>query len=190
MKNFIKITLLTLFLVLVNMGNSLVLAQAKYKVGDKGPGGGIIIWAEVFPTSEGWQYIEVAPVDQGKAKWGCYNKNIKDAQTFDLFTGKKNTAAILKDCLEKNTAAQLAASYRGGGKNDWHLPSSDEMNRIHLSLHFKKLSNLEPGYYWTSTQNAENSEGAYRANIFHYGIKHMISGNKYNLARVRAVRYF
>ena len=87
-----------------------------------------------------------------KAQWGC---NIEDAMTSDqraasleIGAGRANTKIITgKNCMGEEysgrfrpssegditnsvSAASIAASYNGGGKADWFLPSRDELNEI------------------------------------------------------------
>jgi len=161
---------------------------AQYKVGDKGPGGGWIFWAKINP-SDGWQYLEVASEDQGLAEWGCYGKSIPEAMGRDFFEGKKNTQSILTACPGTN-AAKLASEYRGGGKSDWYLPSTGELERIVIGLVKTGKIKVSEAYYWTSTQESEYSDGKFKSFIMHLGYYHMVTGNKYSKAKVLAVRAF
>ena len=101
-------------------------------------------------------------------------------------TGKRNTQAILKGCADKNSAAKLASSYRGGGKSDWFLPSKDELNLMHEKLHRKGVGGFkEEGYYWSSSEESEVSS-------WYQGFR---KGNQSNYHKdfkrcVRAVRSF
>jgi len=161
-------------------------AQEKtYEVGDKGPAGGWIFY-DKGDSDGGWRYLEAAPKDQGKAKWGCKGNSIPGAKEVAVGTGKRNTQAILKGCADKNSAAKLASSYRGGGKSDWFLPSKDELNLMHEKLHRKGVGGFkEEGYYWSSSEESEVSS-------WYQGFR---KGNQSNYHKdfkrcVRAVRSF
>lgn len=136
------------------MNNSMGIVQAQgkvYKIGDKGPAGGWVFY-DKGDNSNGWRYLEAAPKDSGSGKWGCTNKSIPGAQGVKPGTGKANTRAIVKGCGESNTAAKIAAAYRGGGKNDWYLPSKDELNLIYTNLFKKSIGDISSPMYWSSSE--------------------------------------
>jgi hypothetical protein len=45
-------------------------------------------------------------------------------------SGRSNTALIVKQC-GSDTAAGAAAGYRGGGMDDWFLPSKGELDALY-----------------------------------------------------------
>jgi len=127
-------------------------AQEKtYKIGDKGPAGGWIFY-DKGSYSDGWRYLEAAPVGQGRAAWGYKNKSIPVTQKTAIGSGKINTQAIIENCGEANIAAKLCTAYRGGGKSDWFLPSKDELNLMCTNL--DKLG-LAASYWSSSEGNAQ-----------------------------------
>lgn len=139
-------------------------AQGKaYKIGDRGPGGGFVFY-DKGNSDGGWRYLEAAPEDQGEAKWGCpiywWDSNAKPDNSNGIAigtaigTGKANTTAIIRSCEDPGIAAKVAASYRGGGKSDWFLPSKDELNLIYFNLPFivlKNASSFTTSVYWSSS---------------------------------------
>jgi hypothetical protein len=168
-------------------------AQEKtYKIGDKGPGGGWVFY-DKGNTSEGWRYLEAAPEDQGKAKWGCFKKLIPGAKGTAIGTGKANTAAIIKSCGESGIAAKLASSYRGGGKSDWFLPSKDEIKMMYDNLHKSGVGGFadsvyDDSFYWSSSEGYSDSFGfAWRQG---FADRYPNHGSKDRANRVRAVRAF
>jgi hypothetical protein len=162
-------------------------AQGKtYKVGDRGPGGGWVIY-DKGKVSDGWRYLEAAPVDQySAAEWGCYKESIFGARGTAIGTGKNNTQAIVASCLQgANIAARLCTDYRGGGKSDWFLPSKDELNLLYKVLCEKGVGGFADDYYWSSSELAADFAWY---QFFKNGYQH--SYNKYVDIHVRAVRSF
>jgi hypothetical protein len=73
-----------------------------------------------------------------------------------LGSGSTNTDKIIAQNGAGTTyAAGLAHAYKGGGFNDWYLPSKDELNK----LYFNKVSigNFAAGYYWSSSESNANA---------------------------------
>ena len=165
---------------------------AKAGIGDTGPAGGIIFYAK---DEEGFtvtgsgsfdaNYLEASTVNQGTAlAWASSGYTITGIAGTGtaIGTGKANTAAIF--AIDTNAPAALACkNYDGGDKDDWFLPSKDELNELckHRS-HF----GISTGNFLSSSQCfATNAWGQIFANGSqgsHY--------NKYYGYNVRAVRAF
>jgi len=137
--------------------------QTVYKVGERGPAGGWIFY-DKGKTSDGWRYLEAAPDDlKMEAKWGCLAKSIAEARNKAIGTGKSNTEAIIKNCGESGleygvakVAAKAAGDYQGGGKNDWFLPSFEELKLMYKVLHKKGIGGFAKGSYWSSSEADES----------------------------------
>jgi hypothetical protein len=110
------------------------------KIGNTGPGGGIVFYDAGSQQSWG-RYLEVAPNGWSGGKydpnpdWCTWKNNQTNVITrflenlgTEIGTGLENTNYISTFCSEG--AAPLAKSYSGGGKNDWFLPSKDELNEL------------------------------------------------------------
>ena len=115
------------------------------RVGDTGPGGGIVFYDAGSQQSWG-RYLEFAPSGWAgstldpRAAW-C-NRNIYlRVNAKEIGAGKANTNLILASC--SSGAAVLARSYRGGGKTDWSLPSVDELRELYK--HFSSKAEPIPG---------------------------------------------
>jgi len=140
-----------------------------YLIGEVGPGGGIIFYRNpngfiMTDTGEKANFLEAAIVDIAGLAWASSSNippfaggtgnwsNIEGIQN-EIGKGRKNTALIL--ATDANAPAALACkNYNGGNKNDWFLPSIDELKEM------KKIRNtndlLTSNYYWSSSQRGRD----------------------------------
>ncbi len=140
------------------------------KIGDTGPGGGIVFYDA--GSRQPWgRYLEAAGKVKGKqrggpgaswenAEWSwCLEGQPGYAAVLPtgrhIGMGRENTRIIIEAC-GGDTAAGIAASYRGGGKDDWFLPSEKELHALYFQR--KVVGGLGTADYWTSSQAA----GLYR----------------------------
>jgi hypothetical protein len=127
--------------------------QGIYRIGETGPGGGVVFY-DKGEKLDGWRYLEATPGDLGEAKWGAYNKYVSGTGT-DIGTGQKNTqiiVAFLNQAGETGCAAQMCDAYSLNGKDDWFLPSKDELNQMYLSgLKEQGLGGFKDGWRWSSS---------------------------------------
>jgi hypothetical protein len=121
-----------------------------YKIGDKGPAGGIVFFDKGY-SSDGWQYLEAASRDALTAHWGPRVSGTREG----LVTGKQNTALIVRG-NETGTAAHRCREYQQGGYSDWFLSSSDELNLMYQNLKQKGLGGFSGENYWSSSQFSSN----------------------------------
>ena len=195
MKKNVKITGVLVSLVMLIGAGTFVAnnsnAQEKtYIISDRGPAGGWIFY-DKGKTSDGWRYLEAAPVDQSKnAGWGCVGKSIPGAQGTAVGTGKSNTLAIVKGCGETGIAAKLCTEYRGGGKSDWFLPSKDELDLMYTNLHkagvgaFNGVTAFD--HYWSSSEDGADDAWSRRF----AGGRQNTFNKSFKALYVRAVRAF
>jgi len=134
--------------------------------------------------------LVAAPIDQansaiGRAEWGCYGTAI-GAYGMKIGTGAQNTLGILAGCSETGTAAQLCADLVLNEKEDWFLPSKDELNAMYVNLKENGFGGFANYKYWSSSENGSH-EG---------WIQYFTDGLQYGNAKgnysndVRAVRAF
>lgn len=160
------------------------------RVGDIGPGGGLVFydagftqpwgrWLEATPAAcetSGLRWRAAAPGRNGTRQlplaypvWETAARQRVESKRLGM--GKANTEVILRqhqslapaDCAA--TAAGYADALTCGGKDDWFLPSKDELdslyNTLALTTHDLLGTNsfgFERGYYWTSSEyNNENA---------------------------------
>jgi hypothetical protein len=175
---------------LVNTNNSASSKNASteisYKIGQIGPAGGLVFY-DKGNYDEGWRYLEAAPTDQGKFKWGCIRTDVTNTQKV-VGSGKQNTALIVASCNESNIAAKICDDLILGGKDDWFLPSIDELMLMYNNLHKNNLGNFNTStYYWSSSEKY-----SYYAWNFYFTNGNAGNGanDKYSTHYVRAVRAF
>lgn len=176
-----------------------------YLVGDLGPSGGYIFYNNPNWETDGWRYLEAAPV-----RWNgtsrdpeyIFGRVLSNGVTVvvgtgtEIGTGKANTEALIVAMNESEHnsgtgsdetmyAAKACAVYRGGGNEDWFLPSKDELNQMHLNLNANGPAELCDYYYWSSS---ESSAGDAWMQRFYYGVQ--VPYIRYDVLRVRPVRAF
>jgi hypothetical protein len=174
--------------------------QIPFSLGGAGPGGGKVFYynAEGFtvegygnPEDDGYfttytaHYLEAAPVGSGQLAWassGFLTTNILGTASA-LGTGRKNTALIL--ATDANApAAKACKVLTTGGKTDWFLPSSDELDLLYNNrFHVGNLGNAN---YYCSTQS-----GASSVAFLIFQLEDLWrSANKSDTNYVRAIRAF
>jgi hypothetical protein len=135
-------------------------------LGDTGPGGGKVFIVQTATAAAPWRYMEAAPNtwSGGSADpfiaW-CSNTNDfvppltaapatpRTIQTSTAIgAGYANTQKMLRGCTFG--AANTVASYNGGGKSDWHLPSKYELNALYAQK--TSVGGFVDDYYWSSSE--------------------------------------
>jgi hypothetical protein len=158
-----------------------------YKIGDKGPAGGIVFYDRGQPGADGWRYLEAAPEDLPATVWGPPGEEIGGTDT-GVGSGKRNTEIIvnaLKNLNQTGTAAQLCDSFTLGEYADWFLPGKDELDLMYRNLKTKGLGGFSNDRYWSSSEYL--SEYTW-SQMFSDGIH--VGSNKGSSFSVRAVRAF
>jgi len=165
-----------------------------YKVGDTGPGGGIIFFVDRYDEYAGFTYLEVAPVSTQVQRTWVTNVNsnrttvVSGADSRALGGGYQNTLDIVAQT--GNVAATCAAKYcdalTSGGKSDWYLPSVSEIKMIYEVVHLNLgVGGFASDYYWSSSEIA--STDAWLQDFF-YG--YQFNNTKDFLTYVRPMRKF
>ena len=158
-------------------------------IGSVGPAGGVVFYDKgVF--SDGWRYLEAAPVSaEFEAEWGAYKYDVSGTTT-TIGSGKSNTQIIvnfLESIGEAEQAAQRCMELSVNGFSDWYLPSRDELNLMYQNLFINGLGSFDHNWYWSSSQ-ANNYSGAWLQN-FNDGHQHYYHGK--NIPnRVCSIRSF
>jgi TolB-like protein len=126
-----------------------------YKVGDTGPAGGIVFYDKGRVT-EGWRYLEVAPVEtEFESVYSAGPVDTTDRTLTTIGSGKKNTQLVVealgKKAGEWDRPAQNCNDLELNGFNDWFLPSADELNQMYGNLKRRELGDFKDAGYWSST---------------------------------------
>ena len=129
-------------------------ANYEYKIGDRGPAGGIIFHRRI--DENGRYYLEAAPNDLSRAQWGLLGirANVTSGSS-TIGIGKQNTENLvdaLKNNGERGRAAQLCNEFTLNGFRDWFLPSYDEILHMYNNLRKQGLGGFRNDLYWSSSQ--------------------------------------
>ncbi len=167
-----------------------------YNLGGDGPAGGKVFY-DKGSYSDGWRYLEAAPSDQGSyVAWGG-DGDINGGTQDGIGRGKANTDAIvatLQDNENKPYAAKICADLDLGGKDDWFLPSKDELNELYKLYKQKVAAEVDSSFsksfslffYWSSSA----SSSTFAWNQVFDGGGGQGSSTRDHGCRVRAVRAF
>jgi len=166
-------------------------------VGITGPAGGKIFYvsASGFTVSDEESftayYLEAALLDVGSYAWASSSYLLRAVPGTGTIigTGKANTAAILAFDADA-PAARAIKNYRQGtgGKDDWFLPSKDELNELYKQRNYLSISS---GFFWSSSQEEDALGFSVWRQDFKNGNQYYTGVNtKSNAYNVRAVRAF
>lgn len=152
--------------------------KSVYSAGERSFGG-IIFWVD----SKGQHGLVAADSDQSEGVTWYDGKTypLKDG----ILTGRYNTDQILINKSVAFNAAKVCSDYKGGGYNDWYLPSKYELRLLYKNKNI--IGGFAKDYYWSSTEENDNVVwllsfyGGYDSNYLKYGS---------SLFRVRAIRGF
>ena len=183
-------------------------------VGDIGPGGGIVFYDA--GKEEYWgRYLEIAPqsCEGVRYPWrpAGNNKTVYKPQgdqtaaelrvlAKGIGMGKANTRIITLALGAGKYAAKYAEDLVCGGRDDWFLPSKDELDTAYNRLAQNRVGSKDTpiggfnkGYYWTSTDyNDKTAWSQYFMDGQQFDRVQTMDGNRTppNPFRVRAIRAF
>lgn len=175
MKNTVKKILASAASVLMLILTSASAAEKVYKVGDIGPGGGIVFYKNVsgFSVEDGngeskiCHYLEVSAEDLGQATWFPTSAVDMPSSKYGIGEGKAATNEILalvkkSDLTAENCAAYACSKYRTSTTKagDWFLPTSDEIRQLFKNLSPEKIHIENAEFYWSSSIEDNNKAWA------------------------------
>ena len=190
-------------------------ANTLCKVGDIGPGGGIVFYDA--GKDEYWgRYFEIAPQScegvklpwrpAGNDKTVYKDANGQSAAELRMLAkgvgmGKVNTRIVTLALGAGEYAAKYAEDLNCSGVDDWFLPSKDELDLAYNRLAQNRVGGqntpvggFNKGYYWTSTDyNNKTAWSQYFMDGQQFDRVQTLSGNKLppaNPFRVRPIRAF
>lgn len=134
--------------------------EHSYTVGDIGPSG---VGTVFYVSNGGLHGLEAAGsgwyngFEDPMVAWSDRADRVDSTQSA-IGSGAANTETIMSRSGSAPNAAQLCRSYRGGGKNDWFLPSLEELREMrNRRILLGELSDA----YWSSTDTPTNPKLAY-----------------------------
>ena len=178
-------------------------AAGKYKIGDKGPGGGIVFYysEEGFPVQDSddvppviCHYLECARKEMKNVPWcPCGGCDIKTEA--EIGAGKLNTARIINHAhgeplTSSNCAAYVCAAYstKTTKAGEWYLPNGYELRLLYENLRENRKKITSNATHWSSEQWDISCNNAHWLN-FKTGMS-CSCYRKYFALAARAVRAF
>ena len=181
------------------------------RVGDIGPGGGIVFY-DAGKTESWGRYLEIAPqsCEGVRLPWRPASKTnrvyetsgfaVTRLKTKFIGMGRLNTQEIVAAFGANSYAAKFADDLVCGDKSDWFLPSKDELdiafNRLaqnRVGGNDTPVGGFNKGYYWTSSiYDFKTAWTQYFMDGQQFDRVQTLDGNKTPPTpfRVRAVRAF
>ncbi len=145
---------------IISSPQTAVIYRKTYNLRDTGPAGGLIFY-DKGSYSDGWRYLEAAPVstEWNSKQWGKHGTRLNGTEN-RIGTGKSNSAVIVAKLNEapadSDRAAQLCDALAHGGYDDWFLPSLYELNQMYVNLKSMGVGNFSNHTYWSSSEIDEN----------------------------------
>jgi hypothetical protein len=116
-----------------------------YSIGDEAHGG-IVFWVD----KSGRHGLVVSKEDQA-SEVTFYKGKTNALKGDSIYAGKFNTKQIITNRSVGYYAAKICSEYKGGGFNDWYLPSKFELNLLYQNRRI--IGGFYPDYYWSSSED-------------------------------------
>jgi hypothetical protein len=160
-------------------------APTVYRVGDIGPAGGFIFY-DKGNNSNGWRYLEAAPVEaEFQAAMSVRYTNNVEGTLETVGSGRRNTQLIVDKLRqttgEWDTAAQRVDELVFNGFDDWFIPSRNDLDQMYGNLKRRNLGDFKNNWYWSSSQygsgtnvhcqNFQNGEMSYNGSSARYYVR-------------------
>jgi len=158
----------------------------EYQLGDMSPSGGYIFYKNSNSSTDGWKYMEAAPVNQVVAKAWADNNDYDVVGTLKTIGSGSSNSFLISQLSEgtSGTAIEYAWNYSLNGFTDWFLPSVDELKEMHTVLHKHEppIGNFTTNTaYWSSSQASATT--AWRFNFDILGTGSTRAKSQYYLTR-------
>jgi hypothetical protein len=152
-----------------------------YSIGDEAHGG-IVFWVD----KSGRHGLVVSKEDQA-SEVTFYKGKTNALKGDSIYAGKFNTKQIITNRSVGYYAAKICSEYKGGGFNDWYLPSKFELNLLYLLYERRIVSNFARDFYWSSSEDVNDVAWLLR---FYDGQLYNYPKFGSTAFRVRAIRAF
>jgi len=103
----------------------------------------------------------------------------------DNGTGQVAALADALETLDWDGAIDYCNTLDSEGKNDWFLPSREELNLMYTNLHMNNLGGFAGGWYWSSTEDVDGDVWSQN-----FTVGNQFNGDKDFMGLVRAARAF
>jgi len=121
-----------------------------------------------------------------KIEWNVGSTNsITVATGTAIGTGLANTNKIIAIQGNGNYAAKICKDYRGGGFDDWYLPSINELKKLRDNKAL--IGGFKDYFYWSSTESDQNTAYDLSMNDLNYNLSFI---KNFADDYVRAIRSF
>lgn len=160
----------------------------EYRVGDKGPAGGVIFYDDQADGTDDIpdaRYLEAAPKDlKGTYSWGEADVYVgSDGSRFGA--GAKAAQMLVELHPKKKYAANACDRYRAGWHSDWFFPDRGMVN-----LMFEELKQEGLGGFTDSVYSSSGEDDEMYAEVVDFSNGHLILSTKDVELKVRPVRAF
>ena len=163
--------------------------QFQYEIGQYVPSKGGVIYHR-YLTGTTQNYLVVDTQDLGQPVWSNIDNVASGASS--SWDGQSNTNTITTQPGASSGAAFLCAASINNSKDDWYLPSIQELNKlwsnmleVSQGIETAGGSQLAFDAYWSSSEGIADS-----AWLFYFNDGYASATNKANTTYVRAVRKF
>lgn len=138
--------------------------QVSFKVAGYTGGSGGVVFYDKGETTNGWRYLEAAPnhyIYNNNINWffswnNCSSNTFINGLSTDIGTGYENTYIIKPLCNYTDTAAAMSTNSLNG-KNDWFLPSLDELKALYKAKYVSAIYYNDVYYLISSSQLSNNT---------------------------------
>lgn len=155
------------------------------KVGDTGPGGGLVFY--VAPTPQPWgQYMEITSNPVHSGGWGCDSSAVPAEPRFGF--GRSNTQRLVGLGCAGAIAAENHVS--STGVDDWFLPSFDELTTAAQAKMLVVPSGSSGAFSSTTDGGCFQGYGCFMKTVASDGSSGSTANGFYTSTVVHAVRTF
>ena len=161
-------------------------------IGSVGPGGGIIFYDAGSTLSWG-RYMEVATASTSPTwtdstpAWSGNVNTLVGGTSSAIGSGYNNTLLAVAQSSTAGKAITICRAYTGGGKTDWFLPSSGEMNALYPVKSLSGITMSNVGYL------SSNETTATQVSITNFNDGNsstpVAKSNANGFFKIRAIRY-